>query len=125
MKVKSITKEDIEEFRRMIVIVHDTIIQESGGLPGLRDVGCLEFACGDLLNFFQKHHDEPVRIGVYTYNKICTEQYFFDGNKRTGHMIAKIAMLKRGLHLKPRYKEAKRFVIKIADKQVSKREIRE
>ena len=110
-----VTKEETENFANFMELMHKTIIEESGGHSvEVRSRGLLEGAAYKILSYCAKE-SSPAKIGAYVYLQIAPEQIFFDGNKRTAHVIAKILMLQRGLHLEIHYKDAVNFIVEIAD----------
>jgi len=118
-----ITKLEVDLWKDAIVAVHDKILDESGGQKGVRDIGGLEHAIFSIMSIDNKY-ERPVHVAAKTYYMLATRHYFFDGNKRTAHITAKVfLMLFGGMHLKVRYKEAVDFIIAIADKKKTIKEI--
>ena len=121
--MKKLTKKDIEKYANMIRRVHEVIIEHSGGhSKEVRDEGCLFHSAYKIKKYLMKTKN-PYKVGAYVYCEIAPKQIFFDGNKRTAHMMATIHMLERGLYLEPFYKDAVKFIIKIADNEKTKKEV--
>ena len=66
---------------RYAVEVHDWIIEKSGGLPGVKDLGLLESALQHVQNdlYYPELHHKLTHI-VFAINKFHA---FSDGNKRS------------------------------------------
>ena len=111
---KRVSKELIESSTKMIIIVHDMIIKESGGTFGIRDSGGIYNAAYRILNYVNKNIDNPYSIGAFVYQDLAKRHHFVDGNKRTAHCFAKIILLSIGYHLKPKYCNATEFILAIA-----------
>lgn len=53
-------------------------------------------------------------IGAFIYNEFAKKPHFWDGNKRTAHVFAKMWLLGMNYHLRLDYKGAIGFVLEIA-----------
>lgn len=112
---KRISKGIILKMENTIINIHNTIINLSGGENGVRDEGGIYNSVYKLLNYQYKNQNNPENIGAFALNEFATRHYFTDGNKRTAYAIAKIFMLINKCHLKIQYKEATKFIIKVAE----------
>lgn len=124
---RRISKESVEELKRLIISTHNEIIDMSGGEHGIRDDGGIYFSTYGLLKHMEIHFGEPINIGAYIYNEFAKKHHFIDGNKRTAHTISKIIMLLMRCHLKIEYKNALPFIIEVAkyDSKISLNDIKE
>lgn len=105
----------ILKMEETIIKIHDTIINLSGGEPGVRDEGGIYNSTYKLLNYQHKNQRNPERIGAFALNEFAKRHYFIDGNKRTAYAIAKVFMLINKCHLRIKYREATTFIIQIAE----------
>lgn len=123
--VHKVTREEMNNFSEIIHESHKVIIKLSGGHSDeVRSKGMLDAVSFKILNYWH-NHTTPATVGAFIYKTIATEQIFFDGNKRTSHVIAKIVMATMGLHLNINYKKALPFVLSIAKNEKSQKEIEE
>lgn len=74
-----------------ILFLHDKLIQKTGGLHGVRDMGLLESAVANCMQTFDEQELYPTIIekAAVTAFSICKNHPFADGNKR----IAILSML--------------------------------
>ena len=112
---KKVSKGIILKMQEMIVKIHDTIIQISGGANGIRDPGGIYNSTYKLMNHQYKNQRTPIKIGAFALNEFAKRHYFIDGNKRTAYAVAKIFMLINKCHLMIQYKEATTFILKVAE----------
>ncbi len=98
------------------MVIHSEIIDETGGLHGIRDVGLFasiiekpksRFGGKDLYKGLFK------KAAVYL-ESIVQYHVFLDGNKRTGAVSAARFLSKNGYELSASNKDLENFVIKIA-----------
>ena len=121
-----VTKLDVELWADAIIAVHDMIIDKIDGptgQKGVRDMGGLEHAIFSIMSIDNKY-GRPIYVAAKTYQMLATRHYFFDGNKRTSHITAKVFLsVFGGLHLKVHYKEAAEFIVAIANGKKIMKEI--
>ncbi|HLC37747.1 MAG TPA: type II toxin-antitoxin system death-on-curing family toxin [Candidatus Nanoarchaeia archaeon] len=108
------SKEFIENSVKVIISLHDMIIEKSGGTSGIRDEAGLYNAMYRIINFQYKKMKDPCAVGAFVYQDIAKRHHFVDGNKRTAHCYAKILLFTMDYHLKLNYKEATEFILAIA-----------
>lgn len=111
---RKLSKGIVIQMSEMIIKIHDTIIQLSGGNYGIRDDGGIYNSTYKLLNHQYKNQLEPTKIGAFALNEFAKRHHFTDGNKRTAYAIAKIFMLINKCHLFIQYSEAVSFILDIA-----------
>lgn len=112
---KRVSKGMVLKMQEMIIQIHDTIINLSGGELGVRDEGGIYNSTSKLINHQYKNQLNPESIGAFALNEFAKRHYFTDGNKRTAYAIAKIFMLINKSHLKTQYKEAVSFILRVAE----------
>ncbi len=111
---KKLSKDFIEEIDDLISRLHDGIIEQSGGVAGIRDAGGLYHSIYKVLLFHEEHSQNPKKVATFIYEEFARRHHFNDGNKRTAHAFAKIILFISGLHLKIEYKKAVKFIVEIA-----------
>lgn len=99
---------------RQIINTHDDIILLSGGLNGVRNDGGIYYAIDKILNYQIKHKDDVMGLGAIVLDLFAKQHYFFDGNKRTAYVVAKIFMIIHGCHLFYKYSDSVNFLLEIA-----------
>ena len=73
-----------------VIELHDVLIQEFGGMSGIRDMGLLESAlAAPMMAVFGRELHQSVydKAGAYLYH-IARNHPFCDGNKRTSSSTA-------------------------------------
>jgi len=116
--VKYLTKEQV-------LLVHSMIIDETGGLHGVRDYHALLYLeDAPQQSVFGKELYPTVflKAAVYTYNIIMSHP-FLDGNKRTGITAAGIFMEKNGYTVIAKEGEIEKFALRIVVRKLSIEEI--
>lgn len=100
-----------------VIVIHDRIIQKTGGMSGLRDQGSLEAAIAAPLQSFEGEDLYPSKI-----QKIARLGYgltknhaFVDGNKRIGAMMVQLLLKWNGYHLSLKKGELADMFLAIAD----------
>lgn len=107
---------------RLVLAVHDLLIVEHGGSPGLRDQGLLESALGRPVNLRSyAAPDLPALAGCYAAGIIANHP-FVDGNKRTGFAAAATFLDRNGLELSASEAEATRMTLGLAANAITEDE---
>ncbi len=88
-----------------VLAMHDVLLIEFGGAPGLRDESLLESALARL-------------AAAYTYGMI-KDHPFVDGNKRTGYLIGGMLLERNGHKLKAPKEEATAAIMDLASDQIT------
>ncbi|HLD40443.1 MAG TPA: type II toxin-antitoxin system death-on-curing family toxin [Candidatus Nanoarchaeia archaeon] len=114
MEKERVSKEFVDKTVEFLSEFHDLIIDESGGLKGVRDIGGLHNSVYKILMYRKKHQDDPVSVGAFVYEELARRHHFNDANKRTAHAFAKFQLFFMGAHLKVEYKDAVPFIIEVA-----------
>src|SRR3989344_3891612 len=111
---KIVSKEFVDETYSLIADVHDKIIEQTGGIKGIRDIGGLQHSINKVLTFQNNNSNDSISVGAFVYKELARRHHFNDGNKRTAHAFAKIMLFLMDNHFKIQYKEAVPFIIEIA-----------
>jgi death-on-curing family protein len=84
-----------------IVLMHDALIRETGGLDGIRDEGLLDLAANAPFQTFDGEYVYPsleekaARLGYF----IVQNHPFLDGNKRVGMLAMMVFLELNGVEL--------------------------
>jgi len=118
MKITYLTPEEI-------IAIHKRILEETGGKERLRDPGLLFAACEKPKTTITKIELYPsIESKAATLLEALTNYHpFFDGNKRTALLATKIFLAINGKNLKTPPRQTKQFMINIASKKRSKKQI--
>ena len=76
--------------RKQCAAIHEMILAQYGGLPGIRDEGLLESALAKPRNLFAYSSPNLADLAASSASGIVRNHPFLDGNKRTGFMLAVI-----------------------------------
>jgi death-on-curing protein len=110
-----------------VVVVHERVIEEFGGDPGLRDRGLLESAAAMPQAMFagQFLHFSLAEMGAAYHFHLCSNHPFIDGNKRVGVAAAELFLLLNGHELSATDDEIESITLGLASGAVSKEELTE
>ena len=117
---QKINQKVVEDGRTLLILIHDQIIEKTGGEGGVRDEAGLYHSTFKILQDYYCVDRDPYSIGAMIYKEIAQRHHFFDGNKRTAHCVAKVVLLLMRKHLFISYKDAISFIIDIADHEKKK-----
>src|SRR4030043_1141812 len=96
------------------LILHNSIIEKTGGAKGLRDLKLLESSLAQPYMTFNGKYlyksviDKPAALGY----SIIMNHPFIDGNKRTGHAMMEIFLFLDGYEIKSTDKEQETLILK-------------
>lgn len=85
--------------KHVLLAVHQMVLAEFGGSPGLRDEGLLESALARPRNLRGYEAPDLAALGAAYAAGIIANQPFVDGNKRVGFMAAYIFLDRNGYEL--------------------------
>jgi len=85
--------------RAAVVAVHQMLLAEFGGMPGLRDEGLLESALDRPRNLHAYDDADTIALAAAYAAGIIRNHPFIDGNKRIGFMAAFIFLDRNGFDL--------------------------
>lgn len=98
-----------------VLSIHQQVVAETGGQPGLRDQGLLESALKAAEN---RHYYEQADViacaATYAYH-LCMAHAFIDGNKRVAAAVSETFLLLNGWQLELENAELVDMFLKIAD----------
>ena len=98
-----------------VLSIHQQVVAETGGQPGLRDQGLLESALKAAENrYYYEQADVIACAATYAYH-ICMAHAFIDGNKRVAAAVSETFLLVNGWQLTLDNTEFVDMFLKIAD----------
>jgi death-on-curing protein len=99
-----------------VLELHRMLIEQTGGSPGLRDLGALESAVAqprmtfDGVELYPSLVEKTAAIGF----SLIKNHPFVDGNKRIGHAAMETFLLLNGFEIDASIDEQERFVLSLA-----------
>lgn len=103
------------------IILHDELIRDFGGAPGIRDASALESALsrpGNLLSYGEGHID-LARLSASLAKGLAQNHAFVDGNKRTAWFVARSFLLANGVDVVADEDVVVENMVKLADHSMS------
>ena len=98
-----------------VLLIHQQIVAETGGQPGLRDQGLLDSALKAAENrHYYEQADEIACAATYAYH-LCMAHAFIDGNKRVAAAVSETFLLFNGWQLTLENQELVDMFLKIAN----------
>lgn len=102
--------------KRQVLLLHEQLLAQTGGLQGIRDEGLLESALeapfqgfGDI-DAYPSLQQKAARLGY----GLIKNHPFFDGNKRTGTHIMLVFLAINGVELTYSQKELSDIIVAVA-----------
>jgi death-on-curing protein len=92
-------KEPLWLSKALILAVHDRLLADYGGSPGVRDEGLLESALSKPQNLFAYGQPSIFQLAASYAFGIVKNHPFIDGNKRTGFVAAGAFLDSNGFEL--------------------------
>jgi len=103
-----------------ILVIHAVIIEETGGLHGVRDAGLLISAAKRpraMLGKRELYRGALTKTAVYI-DSLAKHHVFIDGNKRTALAVAARLLFLHGLEYRATNKELERFVVRVVTERL-------
>ncbi|MBE6125921.1 MAG: type II toxin-antitoxin system death-on-curing family toxin [Erysipelotrichaceae bacterium] len=103
--------------KEQVILLHEELIIETGGSPGLKDEGMLESALAapfqtfDGQELFPSIYQKAARLGY----GLASNHAFIDGNKRIGAHVMLVFLALNGIGLEYEQDELSDLFIKIAE----------
>ncbi len=82
--------------KEQVLRIHETTIEQQGGLSGVRDEGLLESALAHPENFYAYREQDIFELDAAYAEGIARNHAFVDGNKRTAYETADLFLYKNG-----------------------------
>ena len=111
--------------KEQLLLIHSIIIDETGGVHGLRDYGALlSIEPMPKQKVFERELYKDIFEKAAAYAKfIISNHPFLDGNKRTGISAASVFMENNGYAIEAQEGEIEKFALKIATEKLGIPEI--
>jgi death-on-curing protein len=109
--------------REFVIAVHERLIAEYGGSPGLRDEGLLESALARPMHLFNYGNPSLVEMAASYAVGIAKNHAFVDGNKRTTFVAAAVFLERNGLRLNASEAEATVAMLRVAEGSLTERQL--
>ena len=103
--VKFLTLEEVLE-------IHETLIFEFGGPPGVRDLGLLESA---LFRPRTGYYEDLIEMAAALFESLLMNHPFVDGNKRVAFFAVDVFLRINGYHITVDSDDAHRKIIEIIE----------
>jgi death-on-curing protein len=105
-----------------ILELHRRIIEQSGGLKGLRDVGMLESALAQPLMTFGGEELYPTLVEKASALgfSLIKNHPFLDGNKRIGHAAMEIFLVLNNHEISAPIDEQEQIILKVASGELGR-----
>jgi death-on-curing protein len=107
--IRYLTLEEVLELHRLL-------LAQSGGLDGVRDLGCLESAIAQPRMTFDGqdlYPDLNEKAAAFGFSLVCNHP-FVDGNKRVGHAALETFLVLNGFEIKAGVDEQEQIVLSVA-----------
>ncbi|TFG61565.1 MAG: type II toxin-antitoxin system death-on-curing family toxin [Nitrospirales bacterium] len=112
-------KEPVWILHQSVLAIHDVLLAEFGGAPGIRDESLLDSALGRPLNLWSYEKPNLFRLAAAYTHGIVKNHPFVDGNKRTGYVIGGIFLERNGQNLNASEEEATAAIMALASNSIS------
>jgi death-on-curing protein len=109
-----------------VIELHRRVLEQSGGLAGVRDLGLLESALAqpgatfDGLDLHLSLVDKAAALGF----ALIANHAFVDGNKRIGHAAMEVFLTLNGYEINAAVDEQERLVLAVASGDVDREGLR-
>jgi death-on-curing protein len=107
--------------------LHRLVLQQTGGLEGLRDLGGLESAVAQPQMTFggeDLYPCLPTKAAALGFSLVCNHP-FLDGNKRVGHLAMEMFLVLNGQELIAGIDEQEHVIVRLAAGELSREEVAE
>ena len=112
-------KESVWILHQSVLAIHDVLLAEFGGAPGIRDESLLESALARPLNLWSYEKPNLFRLAAAYTHGIVKNHPFVDGNKRTGYVIGGIFLERNGHTLRASEEEAIAAIMALASTAIT------
>ena len=108
-----------------ILLIHEEIINATGGSEGLRDAGGLESALNAAANRYNYETDDLAKLAAtYAYH-LSQAHAFVDGNKRVAAVVSELFLKLNGAKLNADNDQIAKLFLDIADGKLTREETEE
>jgi death-on-curing protein len=110
-----------------VLDIHRHLLEQSGGLAGIRDFGALESALAQPKMTFEGEDLYPTLIdkAVALVYSLINNHPFVDGNKRIGHAAMEIFLVLNGFEIEASVDEQEQIIVGVASGNVKREALKE
>ncbi len=108
--------------RDTLVAIHDTLIEEFGGIPGIRDENFLEAVISRPRHLYVRGEGDVCIIAAAYSLAIARNSPFMDGNRRTAFMAAYVFLRTNGRELIAENLQSAEIIMDLAAGEMSELE---
>ena len=108
--------------KNVVLAIHDAVLSEHGGQPGIRDEGLIDSAFARPQQLFSYDDPDVFSLAAAYVFAIIRNHPFLDGNKRTAFMLGYDFLYQNGKQLKAPEAEAAQAVIDLAARKLTEEE---
>jgi len=112
-------KESVWLSDELPIALHERLVADFGGLPGVRDRGLLESAMARPRQRYAYERPDIVELAAAYAAGVVRNHPFIDGNKRVGFMLAYIFLVRNGYRFTASEAAATRAVLDLASGALS------
>ena len=108
-----------------VLRLHEAILEQSGGAPGLRDLGSLESAVAQQTMAFGGSDLYPTleeKAAALCFS-LVSNHAFVDGNKRIAHAAMEALLMLNGFELQASVDEQERVMLSLASSSFAREEL--
>jgi death-on-curing protein len=107
-----------------VVEIHRRVVEQSGGLIGIRDRGALDSSVTQPSQSFagEDLYVGPVSKAAALSFFLATNHPFVDGNKRVAHAALEVTLVLNGYELRATVDEQERIMLRLASGELSRAE---
>ena len=108
-----------------VLFVHYRLLRETGGEPGVRDIGLLESAIARPRAAFgrQELYPDIFEKAAALMESLINNHPFIDGNKRTGIACTVLFLKQNGIPFSAKNRELEKFTLRVASSTIGRSEI--
>ena len=108
-----------------ILFIHYRLISETGGEPGLRDIGLLESAVSRPRQTYgnEELYPDIFEKAAALMESLVNNHPFIDGIKRTGIACTVLFLRQNGITFSAKNSELEKFTLRVASSQIKRSEI--
>lgn len=108
--------------KNVVLALHDVLLSEHGGQPGIRDEGLLDSALARPKQLLSYGEPNLFNLATAYISGILRNHPFIDGNKRTGFMTGHVFLARNGKQLTAPEAEVTQAVIDLASSKMTEEE---
>ncbi|WP_035259107.1 type II toxin-antitoxin system death-on-curing family toxin [Desulfatirhabdium butyrativorans] len=109
---------------RQVLEIHRRVIEQSGGSPGILNLGALESAIHQPRMIFGGHELYPTlaeKASALAFS-IIGNHPFIDGNKRTGHAVMEVFVIMNGYEIWASVDDSEKVILRVASGKMGREE---